>query len=412
MIKVIEAFSGIGAQVQALENINASYEVVATVDWDISAIYAYDILHNGPQYLKDYRHHSKDSLLKCIEKFNLSNNGKNALTYRGRAAMPMQLMKVLLHAIERNNNLVDITMVNPKELPKGDLLTYSFPCQDLSISKNFHNIKGGMSRTSDTRSGLLWEIERILKSYVEGNRDLPTFLLMENVPAILSSQHIEDFEEWKDNLNHLGYFNHVVTLNSKYFGVPQSRERTYMLSVLCFENKRLAVKEYLDLNNLQIMQESQGVTGRLSNYLKLDYNNSTYRDEAIISTPVFTPSRQRIFDDNKILATDQLAHDEVLANTITTKQDRNPNSGIISYDKFPLVDHNEKYRNLTSRECFLLMGFSEEKYELLLENNFKINSKTMMFTEAKLIKLAGNSIVVPVLEAIFKQVIEIQKILN
>lgn len=93
--------------------------------------------------------------------------------------------------------------------------------------------------------------------------------------------------------------------------------------------------------------------------------------------------------------------------TITTKQDRNPNSGVIEYPfSHP---HKLQYRYLTPRECFLLMGFDEKDYEAL-NTSFLYSAKGLpFFTASKLIKLAGNSIVVNVLEAIFRQILDIQQ---
>src|SRR5699024_687477 len=85
---------------------------------------------------------------------------------------------------------------------------------------------------------------------------------------------------------------------------------------------------------------------------------------------------------------------------------------IIRYDKQPLTDKNTHYRNLTARECFLLMGFKERQYDFLLQNNFKINDMGYFLTDFELDKLAGNSIVVQVLEAIFTQIIQLKNILE
>ena len=76
MLKLIETFSGIGAQAQALKNLNVDYKTVTTVDWEIGAIYAYDIIHNGKQDLTEYRHHNKESLIESVGRFNLSGDGK------------------------------------------------------------------------------------------------------------------------------------------------------------------------------------------------------------------------------------------------------------------------------------------------------------------------------------------------
>ena len=97
--------------------------------------------------------------------------------------------------------------------------------------------------------------------------------------------------------------------------------------------------------------------------------------------------------------------------TITTKQDRHPNSGVIDFSSG--VEGKSNFRYLTPRECFLLMGFDEEDFQILIDNNFYCGKKIKLFNNSTLYKLAGNSIVVDVLEAIFSQMIEInKKILN
>jgi len=238
MLKIIETFSGIGSQVQALKNINIEHEVTSIVEWEIGAMYAYDILHNGPQNIKEYRHHTRDSIVKEISKYTISGNGKEPLTERALRNLQMSQAKAILYAIERNNNLVDIKSVTAKNTPDANLLTYSFPCQDLSISGHWHNQTLGINRDANNRSTLLWEIERLLIDYDESDKDLPTFLLMENVSNILSPKHIDNFNEWLNFLESLGYVNQVYTLNAKNFGVPQNRDRTYVISVLTKDKKK------------------------------------------------------------------------------------------------------------------------------------------------------------------------------
>ena len=85
-----------------------------------------------------------------------------------------------------------------------------------------------------------------------------------------------------------------------------------------------------------------------------------------------------------------------------TKQDRNPNSGVIDYPA--QSEGKSNFRYLTPRECFMLMGFDEKDFQILMDNNFKVGKTTDFFVESKLYKMAGNSIVVDVLEQIFKQV--------
>lgn len=108
------------------------------------------------------------------------------------------------------------------------LVTYSFPCTDLSVAGKMQ----GMGKDSGTRSGLLWEVERILTEIKEVKGELPQILFMENVPQVLSAANIKDFHAWQDFLVSLGYTNHVQVLNAKNYGVAQNRERAFMFSFL------------------------------------------------------------------------------------------------------------------------------------------------------------------------------------
>ena len=125
---------------------------------------------------------------------------------------------------------IDITTVHAADLGIVDtndycyMMTYSFPCTDLSVA----GLQKGMKKGSGTRSGLLWEVERILKEMNE----LPQILFMENVTQVHNQQNIEDFKSWLNFLESLGYSNYWKDLNAKDFGVPQNRERCFMISLL------------------------------------------------------------------------------------------------------------------------------------------------------------------------------------
>lgn len=160
MLKVIELFSGIGSQTQALKNIGVEHEVVAVSEIDKWADKAYRVLHNP-----------------------------------------------------NVNNMGDITKID--ELPKADLWTYSFPCQDISNA----GYQKGFTKGSGTRSGLLWEVERLLTKANTTNT-LPKYLLMENVKAILSDKFKSNFDDWISFLYTLGYTTYVKVLNASDFGVP------------------------------------------------------------------------------------------------------------------------------------------------------------------------------------------------
>ena len=100
-------------------------------------------------------------------------------------------------------------------------------CQDLSVAGKHKGMKKGHS----TRSGLLWEVERLLLECDELG-ELPQILLMENVPQVHSNKNIDDFNDWIGSLEYLGYKNYYQDLNSKDYGVPQSRNRCFMVSIL------------------------------------------------------------------------------------------------------------------------------------------------------------------------------------
>lgn len=104
------------------------------------------------------------------------------------------------------------------------IMTYSFPCTDLSTAGKM----AGMEKGSGTRSGLLWEVERLLKECNE----LPQVLLMENVPQVHGKKNKASFDEWCQFLESLGYKNYWKDLNAKDYGVPQSRNRCFMVSLL------------------------------------------------------------------------------------------------------------------------------------------------------------------------------------
>lgn len=124
----------------------------------------------------------------------------------------------------------DVTKVKGTDLYAGPkcMWTYSFPCTDLSVAGR----GAGMAKGSGTRSGLLWEVERILRERVDAGLPLPDFLLMENVTQVHGKKNVEHFEEWIRFLESIGYHNKWKDLNAKDFGIAQNRNRTFMLSSL------------------------------------------------------------------------------------------------------------------------------------------------------------------------------------
>lgn len=126
---------------------------------------------------------------------------------------------IALHGNVKNYG--DITKIDWNEVPDFDLFTYSFPCTDISAAGH----QKGLERGSGTRSSLLWECERAITI------KRPKYLLMENVKALVQSKFIRTFNEWQTLLERLGYVNFAKVLNSKDFGIPQNRERIFLVSI-------------------------------------------------------------------------------------------------------------------------------------------------------------------------------------
>ena len=172
-VRLIELFAGIGAQAKALENLGVNFEPWVVCEFDKYAIASYNAIH-GTNF--------ETSDICELKGADLNITDKDKYCY---------------------------------------IMTYSFPCQDLSLVGK----RKGMSRDSDTRSGLLWQVERLLKECDE----LPDVLLMENVPEVHGSKNKRDFHEWVSFLESLGYTNYLEDLNAKDYGIPQSRNRAFMI---------------------------------------------------------------------------------------------------------------------------------------------------------------------------------------
>jgi len=405
MLKMIETFSGIGAQAKALKNLGCDFEIIGTADWDITAMIAYDLIHHGKQDLSRYIDASREEMLNKLKDYTLSTDGKSAASWDVIRHLNIEILRRTCAAIDRTNNYVSVTDMDGALLPvEMNALTYSFPCQDLSVAHAWHGATEGIDRSAANRSSMLWEIERILKERKASPRPMPKFLLMENVPNIISMSHSKNFDDWKASLEELGYHNQFYVLNSKNFGMPQARKRAYLMSIYVGKNNKLKKKleSYFESNNLKKMVKK---SRPLSEFLRTDYTNETLKLEANSSQPNDTPSRRTIFEKN-IKLYDGINYSNIVP-TITTKQDRHPNSGVVVYDSRRAGKSN--YRYLTGRECLLLMGFEDSDYEAIMDGNFKRNIAEMYFNNNKVTKMAGNSIVVPVLEEVFKQLLYIDE---
>ena len=119
-------------------------------------------------------------------------------------------------------NYGDISKIDWNEVPDFDLFTYSSPCQDFSNA----GLQRGGEEGSGTRSSLLWECRRAIVA------KRPKHLLLENVAALVSQKFLPLFNRWQAELASYGYSNFAQVLNAKDYGVPQNRERVFLVSIL------------------------------------------------------------------------------------------------------------------------------------------------------------------------------------
>ena len=415
---LVEFFSGIGSQAKALKNIGIDINVQATCEWDMHAFIAYDAIHNGTDVIPEAQELSSRDVFELLKKYTLSNNGKEAMNAQTLHAYGDEVLRRMYSAIKRTNNLVDISSVTGAQMPEDtDILTYSFPCQDLSNVGAFHGYNKGIDKHSGSRSSLLWQVGRILTEMSEIGKSLPRYLVMDNVPTLLSERHKDNFDAWITELESLGYISKYFPLNAKDFGIPQNRPRLLMISVYVGSNT-------LKKKNVQDLFDNTTAESIVADYKTSEYykdiqvkdllripkdKESPLWEEAVACTPNDTPSRRKIWNENpKILKEDGTLTTEDFIRTITTKQDRHPNSGNLYFDCG--IEGRGKFRYLTPRECMLFMGFTDEDYDNIEANNPVLKVRSCLFPRDKIIRMAGNSIPVKLLEGVFFQLYALDEI--
>lgn len=403
MLRVFEAFAGIGTQRMALRNLGIEHEVVAISEIDKFAIKSYEAIHG------------------------------------------------------QTRNLGDIAKINIEDIPDHDLFTYSFPYQDISLAGKMQ----GLEKDSETRSSLLWECERIIES------KKPKYLLMENVKNLVGKKFKPYFEEWLKVLENLGYSNYWEVLNAKDYGIPQNRERVFCVSILNsakpfvfpepiklpiklkdlleskvdekfylsqeqvakikfsnFEQKKsqiqkkdwcdtLCARDFKDPKCVEVENKPKmiGGIGEKNFGNSFRQGNRIYDSNGVATCLTASPTGNAggyttlyavdkendtveptrlggIFDTNKKHQAGSIWDKEGLAPTLDTMQGgwRQP-----SVTEEPLNTKKFRVRRLTPKECWRLMGIADEDYE----KASKVVSNTQLY------KQAGNAIVVNVLEGIF-----------
>jgi DNA-cytosine methyltransferase len=314
MIEILSLFSGIGAFEKALTNLNINYQIVNYCEIDRFVSRAYCLIHDE----------------------------------------------------DENKNLWDITKINEKELPDFDLVTYGFPCQSFSVA-------GKRLGLNDLGKGnLFFETMRIAKE------KKPKYMIAENVKGLLSDDSGQTIQLIISILDQLEYNNYFKVLNAKDYGIPQNRERIFIISIR------------KDIDNLNFeFPAKMPLKLKLQDIIETDQapNDIAY----CLDANYYKGGNLKQFEKNKrrqiVIINDQF------------KKNRKPRE----YKDYcfcfktggnlePKVKIDNQIRKLTTKECFRLMGFTDQDHDKL-----KNISNTQKY------KMAGNSIVVNVLEAIFKQ---------
>ena len=313
MLNVLSLFSGIGAFEKALENLGIPHNVVAYCEIDKYASKAYSIIHDVPE----------------------------------------------------EKNLRDVTKVTFYDiLDDVDLITYGFPCQDIS---NAGKQKGFTDKNGErTRSGLFFEALQIIDDC------RPKFAIAENVKALTSNKFTEEFKTVLESLEEVGYNNYYRVLNAKDYGIPQNRERVFIISIRKDIDKGFTFPQPIPLlKTLNDIIESGSVdrdislclTARYGGILgSQDYMRRRYLGKSICQLVYENTSREEQMNFYK----------------------QNP-YGVFECDGY--------LRALNERECFALMGFDPSDADKCRNNGISVG---------QLYKQAGNSIVLNVLEAIYR----------
>lgn len=309
-------------------------------------------------------------MIKILELFGGIGSPRKALINLGIDHKAIDYVEIDEKAVRAYNALYD-NRYKPQSVVgydlRPDILVHGSPCQDFSRA----GIRLGGNDEDKTRSSLMWETLRIIENMGAWK---PKYIVWENVKGVLDKDMIHSFNQYLIKMSEMGYTNSFEVLNATDFGIPQKRERVFTISILgkaAFDFSKLNhkpmrhIKEFLEE---QITKEQYMITiPSMTNRIK-----------------ELSPSREGSYQRFLDVIDDSCW-------TISTRQDRCPNAGIIRMD-------GPHYRYLTERECWRLMGFSDADFDEILKEYPSQPGKR----NATIYKLAGNSIVVDVLEAIFE----------
>ena len=229
-IRLIELFAGYGSQALALKYLGVPFEHWRISEWAYKSIQAYKDIHFGDDETDYSEGLTSDEITNFLFGCSISANYNTPLTRQQIAHYSEKMRRTIYNNIKATRNLGSICNIKAADLgiTESDkytyIMTYSFPCQDLSSAGSGL----GMAKDSGTRSSLLWEVDRLLSEC----KTLPQVLLMENVPEVIGAKNMPNFAKWLARLENLGYRSKWKVLNATDFNVPQNRKRCFMVSVL------------------------------------------------------------------------------------------------------------------------------------------------------------------------------------
>lgn len=340
ILKVFTAFSGYDSQCMALDRLGINYELVGWSEIDRYAIIAHNAVY--PQW--------------------------------------------------SDRNLGDICKIDWNDIPDFELFTYSFPCTDISSAGQ----QKGLEEGSGTRSSLLWECKKAIET------KKPKYLLIENVKALTSSKFLPYLHKWMSYLDSLGYSSYAKVLNAKDFGVPQNRERLFVVSILGGGGYSFPKPFELKLRLKDVSEEDVDEGYYLSDKL-IDYvfSNGGIENNFKGAVGVQNGDEPSLCITANYYKTPRQGN-YLLSPVTCAMRGRNPDNpldrtaGMHTKQRVEVggVVQNYRIRKITPRECFRLMGVSESDIDKIQNTGM---SKTQQY------KMAGNSIVVDVLYHIFRK---------
>ena len=454
-VRLISFFSGIEAQYKALSFLGKSLQIPVesykTCEWAYNSIVACNAIHT-----RDFTDYSegktKEEMIERIR--GISVNYNEPLSDEQLRKKPLKWIQSAYNNCIANHNLINIMNVHAQDLGIVDnseyeyIVTYSYPCQDLSLGGK----RAGMAVSQaqgGTRSGLLWEVERILtECHDMGYKHMPNILVMENVPQVHSKKDLPYFRKWINRLLELGYENYYADLNATDYGIPQNRERCFMISILNSQEgkahnyrfptpvgRKVSLKDFLEENVDEKYYLSQAMIDYLTgvNQVKSKYNRTevfmrNLNPNKDVACTINTAAGQRP-TDNFIIEGDLSKIDYIPIRNATKKgylEARDGDginiSGRMKYQRgnvqqgmcqtlktsidvgvclFEGYDESIRQvpnlngfriRKLTPKETNRLMGFTDEDYRHMRE---------ISMTDGQIFHVNGDSIVVTVMIAIF-----------